>query len=41
MEIRSPGALPDAASLQDQVDDIVPWQPAVVLVHTVGERTSP
>ncbi len=41
VEIRSPGALPDAASLQDQVDDIVPWQPAVVLVHTVGERTSP
>lgn len=38
VEVRSPGALPDAGALQDQVDAIVPWQPSVVVVHTVGER---
>lgn len=41
VEVRSPGDLPDAAPLQGRVDDLVPWQPAVVVVHTVGERVEP
>ena len=38
VEVRSPDALPDVAPLQDRVDAIVPWQPEVVVLHTVGER---
>ncbi|MEV0892591.1 DUF389 domain-containing protein [Promicromonospora sp. MEB111] len=38
VEVRSPDAVPDVAPLQDQVDAIVPWQPEVVVLHTVGER---
>ncbi|MFI2489499.1 TIGR00341 family protein [Promicromonospora kroppenstedtii] len=38
VEVRSPDALPDVGPLQDRVDAIVPWQPEVVVLHTVGER---
>lgn len=38
VEVRSPDAVPDVAPLQDRVDTIVPWQPEVVVLHTVGER---
>ena len=38
VEVRSPDAVPDVAPLQDRVDAIVPWQPEVVVLHTVGER---
>ncbi|TDE98811.1 TIGR00341 family protein [Occultella glacieicola] len=38
VEVRSPGDLPDAAPLQEQVDSLVPWEPRVIVVHTVGER---
>lgn len=38
VEVRSPDAVPDVGSLQDRVDTIVPWQPEVVVLHTVGER---
>ena len=41
VEVRSPGDLPGTAPLQDRVDDLVPWKPAVVVVHTVGERVEP
>ncbi|NKY38073.1 DUF389 domain-containing protein [Cellulomonas septica] len=38
VEVRSPGALPPVGELQDRVDDLVPWGPDVVVVHTLGER---
>lgn len=41
VEVRSPGDLPDIAILQEQVDELVPWDPQVVVVHTVGERVDP
>ena len=41
VEVRSPGDLPDVATLQAQVDELVPWDPQVVVVHTVGERVAP
>ncbi|MBZ2195874.1 TIGR00341 family protein [Occultella gossypii] len=41
VEVRSPGELPDIAPLVDQVDSLVPWEPRVIVVHTVGERVEP
>ncbi|WP_265523594.1 TIGR00341 family protein [Oerskovia flava] len=41
VEVRSPGAVPDVGTLQDRVDELVPWEPDVILVHTVGERVDP
>ncbi|SDR84486.1 TIGR00341 family protein [Paraoerskovia marina] len=38
VEVRSPGALPDVDDLQDTVDELIPWSPEVVVLHTVGER---
>ena len=38
VEVRGPGDVPDVATLQAAADDLVPWDPEVVVVHTVGER---
>ncbi|BDZ41752.1 membrane protein [Paraoerskovia sediminicola] len=38
VQVRSPEALPDVAELQDRVDELVPLDPDVVVLHTVGER---
>jgi len=38
VDVRGPGDLPDVAQLQATVDDLVPWQPEVTVVHTVGKR---
>ncbi|MCK9794969.1 TIGR00341 family protein [Isoptericola sp. 4D.3] len=38
VEVRGPGEVPDVATLQAAVDDLVPWDPEVTVVHTVGER---
>ncbi|MFD6178216.1 MULTISPECIES: TIGR00341 family protein [unclassified Isoptericola] len=38
VEVRGPGDLPDVAELQASVDELVPWDPEVTVVHTVGER---
>jgi uncharacterized hydrophobic protein (TIGR00271 family) len=38
VEVRSPGELPDVSPLQEQADSLVPWEPRVIVVHTVGER---
>ncbi|GAA1710593.1 DUF389 domain-containing protein [Isoptericola hypogeus] len=38
VEVRGPGDVPDVAELQAAVDELVPWDPEVVVVHTVGER---
>lgn len=38
VEVRGPGDLPDVAGLQASVDELVPWDPEVTVVHTVGER---
>ncbi|MFC3493734.1 TIGR00341 family protein [Glycomyces rhizosphaerae] len=40
VEVRSPEDLPDIADLQNAVDDILPTDPPVTVVHTVGERIS-
>lgn len=36
--VRTPNDLPPVETLQSDVDALVPWQPEVVVVHTVGER---
>lgn len=36
--ILGPAQLPPVESLQKTVDDLVPWNPEVVVVHTVGSR---
>ncbi|WP_454043876.1 TIGR00341 family protein [Cellulosimicrobium sp. Marseille-Q8652] len=36
--VRTPNDLPPVDTLQADVDTLVPWQPEVVVVHTVGER---
>ncbi|MCB7137473.1 TIGR00341 family protein [Cellulosimicrobium marinum] len=38
VSVRSPDALPPVDQLEDRVDELVPWRPDVVVVHTVGER---
>ncbi|MCA5892782.1 DUF389 domain-containing protein [Isoptericola sp. NEAU-Y5] len=38
VEVRGPGSVPDVADLRAAVDRLVPWNPEVVVVHTVGER---
>jgi hypothetical protein len=40
VEVRSPDELPDIAELQDAVDEILPTDPQVTVLHTVGERIS-
>ncbi|MFG3340832.1 TIGR00341 family protein [Glycomyces sp. NPDC048151] len=40
VEVRSPEDLPDVAVLQDAVDQALPTDPDVTVVHTVGERLS-
>ncbi|MFC9894542.1 TIGR00341 family protein [Nocardia sp. NPDC127579] len=38
VRVLAPADLPELADLQRTVDDIVPWNPRVVIVHTVGSR---
>ncbi|WP_232839939.1 MULTISPECIES: TIGR00341 family protein [Nocardia] len=38
VEVLAPADLPPIGELQDRVNEIVPWNPRVVLVHTVGSR---
>lgn len=38
VNVLAPQDLPDVAELQRTVDDLVPWDPQVVVVHTVGGR---
>lgn len=35
----APQDLPPIDELQTTVDELVPWDPEVVVVHTVGERS--
>ncbi|MEU8899431.1 TIGR00341 family protein [Nocardia sp. NPDC048505] len=39
IEVLAPADLPPVDQLQKQVEDLVPWHPRVVVVHTVGSRT--
>ncbi|GAB2661776.1 TIGR00341 family protein [Nocardia goodfellowii] len=38
IQVLAPGDLPAVEDLQREVDDIVPWNPRVVIVHTVGSK---
>ncbi|MFI6431340.1 DUF389 domain-containing protein [Rhodococcus oryzae] len=38
VDVTSPADLPPIDDLQASVDEIVPWNPAVVVQHTVGQR---
>ncbi|AQA21048.1 hypothetical protein BTZ20_1220 [Rhodococcus sp. MTM3W5.2] len=38
VDVTSPSDLPPIDELQGSVDEIVPWNPAVVVQHTVGQR---
>ncbi|NNH68950.1 TIGR00341 family protein [Nocardia uniformis] len=38
VEVLAPDELPPVSELQQRVDDLVPWNPQVVIVHTVGSR---
>ncbi|WP_027500739.1 TIGR00341 family protein [Rhodococcus sp. UNC363MFTsu5.1] len=38
VDVTSPGDLPPIDDLQGSVDEIVPWNPTVVVQHTVGQR---
>ncbi|MFW0793561.1 TIGR00341 family protein [Gordonia sp. CPCC 205515] len=38
INILGPEKLPPIANLQSAVDDLVPWDPQVIVVHTVGGR---
>jgi hypothetical protein len=38
--VRSPAGLPDITDLQHSVDALLPTDPQVTVVHTVGERIS-
>ncbi|UGT61567.1 DUF389 domain-containing protein [Nocardia asteroides] len=40
ISVLGPQQLPDTAALRRAVIDLVPWDPQVVIVHTVGSRTS-
>ncbi|WP_067650054.1 DUF389 domain-containing protein [Nocardia harenae] len=39
ISILGPPQLPDPAELRRRVAEIVPWEPRMVIVHTVGSRT--
>ncbi|MGW4635954.1 DUF389 domain-containing protein [Nocardia sp. NPDC004415] len=39
--VLGPDQLPPVAQLQSAVDDLVPWHPDVVVIHTVGGRIEP
>lgn len=38
IDVLAPDALPPVSELQTKVDELVPWNPRVVIVHTVGSR---
>lgn len=38
IEVRGPGELPDVADLQREVNDLLPTDPEIVVIHTLGER---
>lgn len=40
VSVLAPQDLPDVGELQRTVDGLVPWDPRVVVVHTVGNRES-
>lgn len=40
VHVLSPEKLPPVDELQSAVDDLVPWHPEVVIVHTYGGRFS-
>ncbi|MFE0749000.1 TIGR00341 family protein [Gordonia sp. NPDC058843] len=40
VSVLSPPDLPPIEELQTTVDELVPWNPEVVVVHTVGERSA-
>ncbi|MGW0177923.1 TIGR00341 family protein [Nocardia sp. NPDC003345] len=40
IEIRAPEELPPVDELKGSVDALVPWNPEVVIVHTVGSRVT-
>ncbi|WP_327147269.1 TIGR00341 family protein [Nocardia sp. NBC_01329] len=40
LQIRAPQDLPPLEPLQQSVDTLVPWDPRVVVVHTVGSRVT-
>ncbi|WP_068024969.1 DUF389 domain-containing protein [Nocardia mexicana] len=40
VSVLGPEQLPPMADLQHAVDGLMPWNPAVVVVHTVGERVT-
>ncbi|WP_439030105.1 TIGR00341 family protein [Gordonia terrae] len=40
VSVLSPQGLPPVDELQTTVDELVPWDPEVVVVHTVGERSA-
>ncbi|NUP25388.1 MAG: TIGR00341 family protein [Nocardia sp.] len=40
VQIRAPQDLPPIGTLQDSVDALIPWDPRVVVVHTVGTRVT-
>lgn len=40
VSVLGPQQLPPVADLQRAVDDLVPWDPDVVVVHTVGKRVT-
>ncbi|WP_278263027.1 DUF389 domain-containing protein [Nocardia sp. AG03] len=41
VSVLGPEQLPPVERLQQRVDDLVPWHPDVVIVHTVGARLEP
>lgn len=38
VDVLAPGELPELSLLQEAVDEIVPWGPAVIVEHTVGRN---
>ncbi|MCH5644577.1 TIGR00341 family protein [Gordonia sp. ABSL49_1] len=40
VSVLAPGELPPVNTLQQTVDDLVPWSPEVVVIHTTGQRES-
>ncbi|MBF6239305.1 DUF389 domain-containing protein [Nocardia otitidiscaviarum] len=38
IQVLAPDELPPVSELQERVDRLVPWNPRVVIVHTVGSR---
>ncbi|EME19689.1 TIGR00341 family protein [Rhodococcus triatomae] len=41
VSVLGPADLPPIDELQQSVDDLVPWDPRLLIVHTVGERLDP